>query len=304
MLKRKDLLGLKDVSREEIEEILTNTVQMRKILDQNVKKTPHLSGKSVTTLFYENSTRTRTSFETAAKIMGANTSSISVATSSVSKGETLIDTGKTLDALLTDVIIIRHNVSGAPHLLAKNVRASVVNGGDGMNEHPTQALLDMYTMNEQFNSFKGLKVLIAGDVKHSRVARSNIWGLNKMGADITVCAPKTLLPEGIEKMGVKVSHNLDESIAGANVVMGLRLQLERQQSGMFPSVSEYAKFFGIDSARLAKADSDVMVMHPGPINRGLELSSEAADCEQSQILRQVTNGVAVRMAVLFLLTRK
>lgn len=303
MLKRKDLLGLKDITAEEIEEILLTAEQMRKILDQNVKKTPHLQGKSVTTLFYENSTRTRTSFETAAKIMGANTSSISAQTSSVTKGETLIDTGKNLDALLTDVIIIRHSMSGAPHLLAKNVNASVINAGDGMNEHPTQALLDIYTMKEKFGDVKNLKVVIAGDIKHSRVARSNIWGLRKLGADVTVCAPKTLLPIGIEEMDVNVSCNLDECIAGANVVMGLRLQLERQQAGLFPSVAEYNAYYGLNSARLNLADSDAILMHPGPVNRGLELSSKIADGEQSYILRQVTNGVAVRMAVLFLLTR-
>lgn len=239
MLKRKDLLGLKDITAEEMEEILSTAVQMRKILDQNVKKTPHLQGKSVTTLFYENSTRTRTSFETAAKIMGANTTSISAQTSSVTKGETLIDTGKNLDALLTDVIIMRHSMSGAPHLLAKNVKASVINAGDGMNEHPTQALLDIYTMKEKFGDIKGLKVVIAGDVKHSRVARSNIWGLRKLGAEVTVCAPKTLLPAGIEETDVSVSTDLDDCIAGANVVMGLRLQLERQQAGLFPSAAEY-----------------------------------------------------------------
>ena len=303
MLKRKDLLGLKDITAEEMEEILSTAVQMRKILDQNVKQTPHLQGKSVTTLFYENSTRTRTSFETAAKIMGANTTSISAQTSSVTKGETLIDTGKNLDALLTDVIIMRHSMSGAPHLLAKNVKASVINAGDGMNEHPTQALLDIYTMKEKFGDIKGLKVVIAGDVKHSRVARSNIWGLRKLGAEVTVCAPKTLLPAGIEETDVSVSTDLDDCIAGANVVMGLRLQLERQQAGLFPSAAEYNAYYGLNAARLDKADGDAILMHPGPVNRGLEIGSDIADCEQSYILRQVTNGVAVRMAVLFLLTR-
>ena len=303
MLKRKDLLGLKDITAEEMEEILSTAVQMRKILDQNVKKTPHLQGKSVTTLFYENSTRTRTSFETAAKIMGANTTSITAQTSSVTKGETLIDTGKNLDALLTDVIIMRHSMSGAPHLLAKNVKASVINAGDGMNEHPTQALLDIYTMKEKFGDIKGLKVVIAGDVKHSRVARSNIWGLRKLGAEVTVCAPKTLLPAGIEETDVSVSTDLDDCIAGANVVMGLRLQLERQQAGLFPSAAEYNAYYGLNAARLDKADGDAILMHPGPVNRGLEIGSDIADCEQSYILRQVTNGVAVRMAVLFLLTR-
>lgn len=303
MLKRKDLLGLKDITAEEIEEILSTASQMRKILDQNVKKTPHLQGKNVSLLFYENSTRTRTSFDTAGKIMGANTFSIAASTSSVSKGETLIDTGKNLDALLSDVIVLRHSMSGASHLLAKNVSAGVINAGDGMNEHPTQALLDIYTMKEKFGDLKGLKVVIAGDIKHSRVARSNIWGLTKLGASVTVCAPKTLLPVGIEDMDVKVSCDLDECIVGANAVMGLRLQLERQQAGLFPSVAEYNAYYGINAARLNLADSDAVVMHPGPVNRGLELNSDVADCDQSYILRQVTNGVAVRMAVMFLLTR-
>ena len=303
MLKRKDLLGLKDVTREEIEEILSTAEQMRKILDQNVKKTPHLQGKNVTTLFYENSTRTRTSFESAAKIMGANAINISASASSVSKGETLIDAGKNLDALLTDVIIIRHPMSGAPHLLAKNVRASVINAGDGLNEHPTQALLDIYTMKEKFGTLDGLKVVIAGDIKHSRVARSNIWGLRKLGASVTVCAPKTLLPACMEEMDVAVSCHLDECIRDANVVMGLRMQLERQQAGLFPSIAEYNAYYGLTAARLNLADSDAIVMHPGPVNRGVELTSEVADGEQSYILRQVTNGLAVRMALLFLLTR-
>lgn len=303
MLKRKDLLGLKDVSQDEISEILTTAKEMKKIISQNVKKTPHLQGKNVVTLFYENSTRTRVSFETAAKIMSANCTSISASTSSVKKGETLIDTGKNLDALLTDVIILRHNMSGAPHLLAKNVKASVINAGDGMNEHPTQALLDIFTMQEKFGDLKGLKVVIAGDVKHSRVARSNIWGLSKLGAKVSVVSPRTLLPMDIEKMGVEVSDNLDDAIDGANVVMGLRVQLERQQAGLFPSVAEYAKFYGINESRLAKADSQALLMHPGPMNRGLEISSAVADGDSSYILQQVTNGVAVRMALLFLLTR-
>ena len=303
-MKRKDLLGLKDISAEEIDEILSTAKEMKKILDQNVKKTPHLQGKNVTTLFYENSTRTRMSFETAAKIMGANTFNISAASSSVQKGETLIDTGHTLDALLTDVAVIRHNRSGAPHLLAKNVKMSVVNGGDGMNEHPTQALLDMFTMREKFGTLKGLKVVIAGDAKHSRVARSNIWGLTKMGAEVILAAPKTLLPLDVESMGVGTSPDLDKVLDGANVLMGLRLQLERMQAGLFPSVREYSQYYGISPARIARADSSVMIMHPGPINRGLELTSDAADCEDSYITTQVTNGIAVRMAVLFLLTRK
>ncbi|MCI8435946.1 MAG: aspartate carbamoyltransferase catalytic subunit [Clostridia bacterium] len=304
-MKRKHLLGLKDITAEEIEEILDTAAEMKKLLNQNVKKTPHLQGKNITTLFYENSTRTRVSFETAAKIMGANTFNISASSSSVQKGETLIDTGKTLEALLTDVVIIRHNKSGAAQHLSKNVRnMSVVNGGDGMNEHPTQALLDMLTMKEKFGSFKGLKVVIAGDVKHSRVARSNIWGLNKMGAEVTLAAPATLMPMEVESMGVKATNDLDSVLEGANVVMGLRVQLERQQAGLFPSIAEYHKYYGLTPARINRADPDAIVMHPGPINRGLELSSETADGESSYILEQVTNGVAVRMAVLFLLSRR
>lgn len=303
-MKKKDLLGLKDLRAEEIERILESAKQMRTVIDQNVKRTPMLQGKSVATLFYENSTRTRVSFETAAKIMGANTVGLAASASSVTKGETLIDTGKNLDALLTDVVVIRHSISGAPHLLAKNIKASVINGGDGMNEHPTQALLDMFTINERFKSLKGLKVVISGDIKYSRVARSNIWGMSKLGADITVVAPKTLLPFDIDKMGVKVSHDLDNAVQGANVIMGLRIQKERQQDGLFPSVREYAKHFAINMDRVNKADKDVLVMHPGPINRGVEMSSEVADCANSVILDQVTNGVAVRMAVLFLLTRE
>ncbi len=303
MLKRKDLLGLKDLAREEIDEIMQTADTMRSIIDQNVKKTPHLQGKNVTLLFYENSTRTRTSFDTAAKMMGANSFSISASTSSVSKGETLIDTGKNLESLLADVIVIRHSMSGAPHLLAKNVKASVINAGDGMNEHPTQALLDIYTMRERFGSLKGLKVLIAGDVKHSRVARSNIWGLNKLGAKVTVCAPRTLMPIDIDRMDVTVENDVDKAIDGANVVMGLRLQLERQQAGMYPSATEYATFYGINEKRLLKADNNALVMHPGPVNRGLEMESSVIDCDQSVILPQVTNGLAIRMAVMFMLTR-
>lgn len=303
MLKRKDLLGLRDLSKDEMLEILGTAVEMKEILSRDVKKTPHLTGKNVVTLFYENSTRTRTSFETAAKIMSANCTSISATTSSVQKGETLIDTGLNLDALLTDIIILRHSMSGAPHLLARNVKASVINAGDGMNEHPTQALLDIFTMREEFgDDIRGLKVVIAGDVKHSRVARSNIWGLSKLGAQVTVVAPRTLLPLEIEKMGIAVSDDLDDAIEGANVVMGLRVQLERQKASLLPSVSEYMKFYGITDERMSRADSNAVLMHPGPVNRGVELTSEAADGYSARILRQVTNGVAVRMALMYLLT--
>ncbi|MCI9032142.1 MAG: aspartate carbamoyltransferase catalytic subunit [Clostridia bacterium] len=302
MLKRKDLLGLRDLSKDEMLQILGTAVEMKEIIESGNKKTGHLVGKNVVTLFYENSTRTRTSFETAAKIMSANCTSISASASSVQKGETLIDTGLNLDALLTDVIVLRHSMSGAPHLLARNVRASVINGGDGMNEHPTQALLDIFTMREEFgDELRGLKVVIAGDVKHSRVARSNIWGLSKLGAELTVVSPRTLLPLEIEKTGVKVSDNLDEAISGANVVMGLRVQLERQNASLLPSVSEYMRFYGITDSRMAKADAQAILMHPGPLNRNVEVSSSAADGDNSRILKQVTNGVAVRMALMYLL---
>lgn len=262
------------------------------------KKLDTMAGKSVVTLFYENSTRTRMSFEMAARNLSANVSSLTVAQSSVSKGESLIDTGKTLDALRTDFIIIRHQMAGAPHLLGANVSARVISGGDGMNEHPTQGLLDMFTIREKFGTLKGLKVLIAGDIKHSRVARSNIWGLTKAGAEVTVCAPQTLMPEGIERMGVKIARNIKEGAAGANVLMALRLQLERQKAGLFPTITEYNHFFNINDKIIKLAEKDAIVMHPGPINRGMEISSNAADSNASVITRQVTNGVAVRMAIL------
>ncbi|MDR1906382.1 MAG: aspartate carbamoyltransferase catalytic subunit [Clostridiales bacterium] len=299
----KDLLGLRETDAERIQSILATTAEMKKILNQNVKKTNHLSNKSVATLFYENSTRTRTSFEIAARFMGAVLSSISVAQSSVQKGETLIDTGKTLDALCTDVVIMRHNVSGAPHFLAKNIKASVINGGDGMNEHPTQALLDIFTIKEEKKELKGLKVAIIGDVKHSRVARSNIWGMTKLGANVTVCAPHTLLPQYIEMTKARVTTNADKAVDGADVVVALRLQSERMKAGLIPSLSEYNELYGINEKRLLRAEKNVMIMHPGPMNRGVEINGDVADAHNSFIERQVTNGVAVRMAVLFLLTR-
>jgi aspartate carbamoyltransferase catalytic subunit len=299
----KHLLGLRELEVSDIESVLSLAVEMKKILKQNVKKTNHLSNKSVVTLFYENSTRTKTSFEIAAKFMGASLSGISVAQSSVQKGETLIDTGKTLDALCTDVIIIRHNVSGAPHFLAKNINASVINGGDGMNEHPTQALLDIFTIIEERGSLKGLNVAIVGDVKHSRVARSNLWGMTKLGAKVTLAAPDTLMPEGIERAGARITTDADAAVRGADVVMGLRLQLERMKSGLIPSISEYNEMYGLSKRRVGLADKDVMILHPGPVNRGAEINGDVADADNSFIERQVTNGVAIRMAALFLLTR-
>ncbi len=301
---KKDLLGLKDLSAEEIRYILKNAETMKYILLQNNKKTPHLQGKSVITLFYENSTRTRLSFELAAKYMGASAANVSASSSSVRKGETLIDTARTIDAMGTDIIILRHSMSGAPHLIAKNVKASVINAGDGMNEHPTQALLDAFTIMQYKGGFEGLKVAIVGDIMHSRVVRSNIYALTKLGARVALGGPATLLPKGIEGPGVEVFDNVQEALLDADVVMGLRMQLERQRSGLVPSIREYARFFGVDDRRLAFAKRDALLLHPGPVNRGFELTSSIVDGEQSAINEQVTNGVAVRMAVLYLLARK
>lgn len=300
----KDMLGLKETSAEEISEILKNAGVMKQILLQDSKKTPHLMGKSIITLFYENSTRTRMSFELASKYMSAASANISASSSSVQKGETLIDTGKTLDMMGTDIIIMRHPCSGAPHLLAKHVKAGVINAGDGMNEHPTQALLDMYTMQDKLGGLKGLKVALVGDILHSRVARSNLWGLLKMGAEIILCAPETLLPPAIETFGARVTHDVREAVSGADVVMGLRIQKERQQSGLFPSLREYAKYFSVDTEMVKLAKKNALIMHPGPVNRGVEMPSNVVDSAGSVINEQVMNGVAVRMALLYLLTRR
>lgn len=299
-MKRKDLLGIKDLSRSELNEIIELANTMRAMIDCG-EKGSQLRGKNIATLFYENSTRTRNSFELAAKNLGATTTSISVATSSVQKGESLVDTGKTLDALGMDAIIIRHQVAGAPRLLAETVRASVLNAGDGMNEHPTQALLDVMTALRHYDSLSGLKVVIVGDIKHSRVARSNVEAFGKMGAKVTLCGPHTLLPEKVERLGANVQTDLDEAIDGADIVMPLRLQLERMNQAMFPSIEEYHRFYGITERRLKLASPDAIVMHPGPINREAEISGAVADGEKSVIEEQVTNGVAVRMAVLKLL---
>ncbi len=305
MLKDKDILGLREMPAEEIDEILDVGMNMKKLLKQNIKKLPHLQGKSVTTLFYENSTRTRCSFELAAKYMGAHVVNISADSSSVKKGETLVDTGKTLDAMKNDIIVIRHPMGGAPALLAKTVKAHVVNAGDGMNEHPSQALLDMLTMRENFGSISGLKVAILGDISHSRVAKSNLFGLKKLGAEVTMYAPRTLIPTGIERMGAKICRSREEAVEGADVVMGLRIQLERQHAGNFPSLGEYSKFYGVSEAPLMKyAKKGALVMHPGPVNRGVELTSGLIDGETSRIEEQVLSGIAVRMSMLFLLTKE
>lgn len=304
MLHNKDIISMKNITAEEITEILDVATTMKQVVDAPSKKTAHLVGKSIVTLFYENSTRTRMSFEMAAKYMSAAAANISASTSSVAKGETLIDTGRTLDQMGTDIIIIRHPMSGAPHFLSKHVNASVINGGDGMNEHPTQALLDMYTMRDKKGDLKGLEVAIIGDVLHSRVARSNIWGLQKMGANVRLAAPSTLLPKEFEQTGAKIFYDPKKAADGADVIMGLRIQRERQQSGLFPSVREYSQFFGINDDVVKVADKDVIIMHPGPMNRGVEIVSSVADSDISFIEEQVKNGVAVRMSLMFLLSRK
>lgn len=297
MLRKKDLLGLKELTREEIEDILAHTAVMKEAF-LGGEPLNSLRGKCVSTLFYENSTRTKNSFETAARMLGARTISVSASNSSVKKGESLIDTGRTLDALLTDIIVIRHSMAGVPALLARGVKSSVINGGDGMNEHPTQSLLDIFTMKERFGTVKGLKVVMVGDIKHSRVARSNLWALGKLGAETVVVAPQTLLPQGIEELGCEVSYDLEDAMSGANVVMGLRIQLERQKVGLFPSVSEYSGAFEITADKLENSCPDALVMHPGPVNRGVEICGNVVDGERSAINEQVTNGVAVRMAVM------
>ena len=301
MLSKKDLLGLYDTGAEEITEILDTADEMRAFLDGKEKKSDLLKGKTLITLFYENSTRTRTSFELAGKYLGANEVNISASSSSVQKGETLIDTGMTLDSLQIDFIAIRHPMAGAPKLLAEHVKASVLNGGDGMNEHPTQALLDMLAIRRKFGKIKGLKVAILGDIKHSRVAKSNLFGLVKLGAEVCMYSPETLMPKAIERLGAKVAKSREEALDGADAVMGLRIQLERQNGGLFPSLSEYSKFYGVNDGLLKYAKKDAIILHPGPVNRGVELTPSLIDGEKSEILEQVTCGLAVRMALLKLL---
>ena len=298
MLRRKDLLGLKDLSVEEIYEILDTAKEMKKLILSDKKHSDLLKGKALVTLFYENSTRTRSSFELAAKYLGASEVNISVATSSVQKGETLIDTGKNLDAMKVDFIVMRHQMAGAPKLLAENVKASVLNGGDGMHEHPTQALLDICTLREKFGKIEGLKVAILGDIKHSRVAMSNLFGLKKLGAEVYMYAPATMIPKELDKLGAHICKSREEAIDGADAVMGLRIQLERQNGGLFPSLSEYSRYYGVNDGLLKYAKKGALVLHPGPVNRGVELTPQVIDGEKSVILEQVTNGVAVRMALL------
>ncbi len=300
---RKDLLGLEDLSREEIELILATAETFKEVSTREIKKVPALRGKTVVNLFFEPSTRTRVSFEVAAKRLSADVINIAVETSSVKKGETLIDTGTNIQALKADIIVMRHNCSGAAQVFAQHVDLSVVNAGDGWHEHPTQALLDIFTLKEKLGKIEGLNVTIVGDIAHSRVARSNIWGLSKLGAKVTVCAPKMLIPAGFEVFPAQVTHNLDEALAKADAVNVLRMQFERDGQTAFPEQMEYFRNFGITEERIAKAKKNILVMHPGPLNRGIEISSEVADGQNSVILEQVTNGIAVRMAVLFLVAQ-
>jgi aspartate carbamoyltransferase catalytic subunit len=294
------LLGIEPLEPAEIVTILDTAEALREILDRPIKKVPALRGKTVVNLFYEASTRTRSSFEIAERVLSADSLSIAAAASSVAKGETLLDTARNLEAMNPDMVIVRHASSGAPHLLARHCRFSVVNAGDGAHEHPTQALLDALTMRQKKGRIAGLRVAIVGDILHSRVARSNLWLLKKLGASVTVAGPPTLIPPGLERLA-KVSYKIDEAVEGADVVMMLRIQLERMAGGFFPTTREYHRQFGLTAERLKRAGKDVLVMHPGPMNRGVEIASEVADGPYSVILDQVTNGVAVRMAVLYLL---
>jgi aspartate carbamoyltransferase catalytic subunit len=301
-LTNRHLLGLEAMSPEEINLILDTAESFKEVLERPIKKVPALRGLTVVNLFFEPSTRTRFSFELAEKRLSADTVSFSTATSSLKKGETLKDTVKNIEAMGVNLVVIRHSAPGAPHFLARNIDASVINAGDGAHEHPTQALLDLFTLRERYGRLNGLRVVIVGDVAHSRVARSDIWGLRTMGASVVVCAPKTLLPLDVSQMGVEVFIDLEEALKGADVINVLRLQRERQSQGLLPSIREYHRQYGITLERLAGAKKTLTIMHPGPINRGVEITPEVADGPYSVILDQVLNGVAVRMAVLFLLS--
>lgn len=298
-LKHKDLLTIEDLGRDEIEMILSTAESFKEVSEREIKKVPTLRGRTVINLFYEPSTRTRTSFEIAAKRMSADAVNISVSTSSVVKGETIRDTAKNLEAMRPDCIVIRHSAAGVPMMLAGHLGCSVINAGDGAHEHPSQALLDMLTVKERLGRLEGLKVAIIGDIAHSRVARSNIYGFTRMGANVTVAGPPTMMPPGIEQTGCKVAFDAASAIRDADVVMMLRIQLERQKDAFFPTTREYSRFYGLDETKLKTAKKDVVILHPGPINRGVEISSEVADGPYSLILDQVTNGVAVRMALFY-----
>jgi len=300
-LRRKDILGLEEMSAEEITLILETSRSMREIMQRKIKKVPTLRGRPVLNLFYEPSTRTKASFELAQKYMSADSVSVAGSSSSLVKGETLKDTVRNVEIMGVECVIMRHPVSGSSHYLARNVEASVINAGDGMHEHPTQGLLDMFTIIENKGRLEELKVAIVGDIRHSRVARSNIWGLKKMGAEVVVSGPTTLMPPDIDSFGIKAFTDIREAVEGADVVMALRLQKERQESGLFPSLREYSELYGLNRDNIIGAKEDALIMHPGPMNRGVEISSELADSARSVVLEQVAGGVAVRMALLYLL---
>lgn len=305
MLKRKDLLTITELTPDEITTILDTTESFKEVMARDIKKVPALRGKTVINLFVEPSTRTRTSFELAAKRLSADIVNISSSTSSLTKGEGLLDMAKNLEAMRADLIVLRHPAAGAPHLLARALRSGVINAGDGAHEHPTQALLDLFTIRERKKTISGLRVLLVGDILHSRVARSDLHALKKMGAQVTLVGPATMIPRGIEPWGVQVAYNFDEALdqedQKPDVIIMLRLQLERQEKCFIPSLREYSKLYGLTMARLRRAAPDALVMHPGPINRGIEIAPDVADSLSSVILDQVTNGVAVRMALLYLL---
>lgn len=298
---KKDLLGLRGMSREEMELILNTAIPMKDIINRDIKKVPTLRGKAMVTVFYENSTRTRTSFEIAGKYLSADTVNLAVSTSSVQKGESLRDTIKTIEVMGFDLMVMRHGMSGTPHYVARNTKMRVINAGDGANEHPTQALLDMFSIKEKKGTLENLKVAIVGDILHSRVARSNIYGLSQFGCEIRVVGPATLMPPEVEKLGVKRYHSLDQALKDVDVVNVLRIQRERQSAGLFPSLDEYSNLYMLSPQRLLHAKEDVLVLHPGPMNRGVEISSQLADSNTAVINEQVTNGVAVRMALLYLM---
>ncbi len=300
-LSSRHLLGLQGVPKEDIQLILDTAITFREVLDRPIKKVPTLQGKTIVNLFYESSTRTRISFELAEKRLSADTINFTASASSVNKGESLKDTIKNIEAMKVDMVVVRHAAAGTPNFLTQICDSNIINAGDGIHEHPTQALLDMYSIREKLGRIEGLKICIIGDVAHSRVALSNIYGLKTMGAKVSVCGPSTMIPKNIEDLGVDVIYNLDEAIQENDVINVLRIQLERKAREYFPSIREYIKYFGITKERLDKAGKEVLILHPGPINRGVELSSEVADGMNQIILRQVTNGVAVRMAVLYLL---
>ncbi len=301
-LSSRHLLGLEDTPESDITLILDTAETFSEVIERKIKKVPTLRGITIVNLFYEPSTRTRISFELAEKRLSADTVNFTTSTSSVKKGESLRDTVQNIEAMKIDMAVVRHSSPGAPYFLTNCMDANIINAGDGSHEHPTQALLDMYTIRKKYGRLKGLRVLLVGDVKHSRVIRSNLWGLQTMGADVALCGPSTLLPREVERFGCDVYTNLDKALEGVDVVNVMRIQLERQQAGLFPSQREYTNLFGLTKDRLKRLNKNFTIMHPGPINRGVEISSEVADSENSVILEQVTNGQSVRMAVLYLLS--